>query len=416
MNPILSRNKSYFISSNFFYIFIANFISSLGDYIYQVGIIVYLYNETKSAPIIGGYFIIQFVSSLALTPIIGTLIDRWNKKYILLFTNIIRAVALGLLLINTSTVIIYIVAVAIGVNEEIFGATQNSIIPEIVEDKQVIKANSLISTSDSINMIIGPALAGILISTFEIYGSIITNAISFLFASLFILFIKMETNILDEDKTQNGSFLTELKDGFLFIVKNSLVKRIILIWGLLLIGVGATGALVIFLLSDYLKLPSDSYGWAMTAEGLGIVLGSLMILKFKDKFTFTKLIRLGLLLIGGSLTIISISNNYYILIIFYCFAGLGASAAPLGLRSTLQTQLPKKILGRVFMSVRFIVTSLRTFSIAGATLLVNYINLKIVFFALSIIIIFAFLLSLLFKFENVENVPFDENIKSSTST
>ncbi len=403
MSTFLLRNKAYFISMNFFFLLITNFISSLGDYIYQVGIIVYLYTETDSAAVIGGYFIIQFTSSLILSPIIGTFIDRLDKKNILLYTNIIRAVAVGVLLLHISTFTIYFVAIILGINEEAFGATQNSIIPEIVSKNQTMKANSLISAFDSVNMIIGPALAGILISIFGINGSIIINIVSFLFAAILALFIKLKQNNLMKDTVLKKNFWNELKDGLFIIIKNSLVKEVILIWGLLLIGIGATGSLLIFLLSDYMKLPSDSYGWAMTAEGMGIVFGSLIILKYKDKFTFQKLIKSGLIIIGVSLTAIAITSNLIVVLIAYCFTGLSAAAAPLGLRSTLQTRLPKEILGRVFMSVRFIVTSLRVFSVIAATILISYVNLRVIYVIAALVILLAGMVSFIVKLDKRED-------------
>ena len=63
--------------------------SSLGDYIYDIAIIVYLYQETGSSLVLGSFFIFQFVPTLIFTPFIGTLIDKLDQKQIIIFTNII---------------------------------------------------------------------------------------------------------------------------------------------------------------------------------------------------------------------------------------------------------------------------------------------------------------------------------------
>ena len=236
------RENSIFISNNFFFLWIATTISAFGDYIYQVAIVVHLYKITGSPTIIGGYFLFQFIPSLILTPIVGTLIDHWNKKHILIYTNIIRALAVGFLFIHLSTKTIYITAVVLGIIGEMFGATKNSIIPQLTKNNEVIRANSLITAADSVTMIIGPVIGSVLIAVTGIYGSISINAITFVMAAILMFFIKFDRC---KNPSSKKEFFKEMKEGLQVVTKNTLVKRIILIWGLLLTGIGPTGSLLI---------------------------------------------------------------------------------------------------------------------------------------------------------------------------
>ena len=138
-----------------------------------------------------------------------------------------------------------------------------------------------------------------------------------------------------------------------------------------------------------MRLPSNSYGWVMTAEGIGIVVGSLIIIRKKDNLKYAKLIQFGLFATGGSLIVTAFTSSLGIVLISSCILGLGAAAATIGLRSLIQSELPKDKLGRVFISITFVVSALRTLSIASASILANIINLRTIFLIAAVIIIFA---------------------------
>lgn len=384
---VLTKNN---IAMLFTYIF-----SSLAVYIFDIGIIVELYKITGSAMAVGGFFILQFIPSLLLTPVVGALIDRWNQKYILLTVNIIRVVVLAMLLFNLSIETIYAVAIILGICDEISSSTISSIIPQITDGNNITKINSILSTIDSINMIFGPAIAGILIALAGTKGSISIVVLAFTFSAILITMVRyIPVRKISDVKTK---FTREIIEGLKVVTTNHLVKGITLIWGLLLIGIGATGPLVIIFLSEYLHLPTESYGWTMTAEGLGLVVGSLIIMRQKRAFSSYGLILFGMSALGIALTIAAISNSLYIILLAYLIMGLGAASAPNGIRTTLQTNLPKEILGRVFATTRFVVNTLRTLSIALASILSNIISLRHIFIVAACLMLIGAFLSLRLK-------------------
>ena len=376
------------LTKNFIFFLISNTISSLGDYIYDIAIIVYLYQETGSSLVLGSFFIFQFVPTLIFTPFIGTLIDKLDKKKIIIFTNILRGLTLITLLFNISTQTIFLTTLILGICDELNRATNNSIIPQVVETNQITKANSILSILDSSTMIIGPIIASFLLSTTSINGSIIINALSFLLSGIIISLIKIN-NIHITIKKEN--FFYEVKKGLKVIFKDAFVKNIIIIWGLLLIGVGITGSFIVILVTDYMGLPYASYGWLTAAEGAGIAISSLFIIKNKNINTVNLTIY-GLFFLGIGTLITALSSNIIIVIFAYLIIGFGASTAPIGIRSLLQINISKNMIGRVFTSVRFIVTSLRTLSISIFSVLAGYINLRFIFvIAASIIFLSSFM-------------------------
>lgn len=118
-------------------------------------------------------------------------------------------------------------------------------------------------------MIIGPIIASFLLSTTSINGSIIINALSFLLSGIIISLIKIN-NIHITIKKEN--FFYEVKKGLKVIFKDAFVKNIIIIWGLLLIGVGITGSFIVILVTDYMGLPYASYVGLLLLKVLELLL------------------------------------------------------------------------------------------------------------------------------------------------
>ncbi|MNI72253.1 hypothetical protein D3C73_1281820 [compost metagenome] len=143
------------------------------------------------------------------------------------------------------------------------------------------------------------------------------------------------------------------------------------------------------MLSDYMHLPTESYGWIMTAEGIGLVIGSVLIIRKKKPYHHYDLIVVGMILLGVSLMITSFADNLFVVLGAYLLVGLGAASAPNGIRTTLQTELPVEILGRVFTTTRFIINTLRTLSIAIASILSKFMSLRIIFFIAACFIIYG---------------------------
>ncbi|RDU24032.1 MFS transporter [Anaerosacchariphilus polymeriproducens] len=374
---------------NFIIFIITNIISSLGDYIYDIGIIIYLYKITGSSIVIGGYFIFQFIPSLFFVPIIGTLIDKINNKFILFTSNIIRAVILIILLFNISKIPIFLASIILGINDELNRATNNTILPKIINTDEITKANSFLSVSDSITMIIGPIIATLLLNGFGIKGSIVINSISFIIAAILVLTLKVHKNISIVIK---NNFYKEVKLGIKFIFTDLFIRKIIYIWGLLLMGVGISSSLIIVFISKNMNLRPDMYGWITAAEGVGIIISSSIIIK--KKFIDTKkLIKYGLLILGVGTLCVSLTSNQYILLSSYVLIGIGAGSAPNGIRSMIQKNVEQTMLGRVFTSVRFIVTNLRTLSITIFSILAENLNLRIIFIIAAIFIFLACFIS-----------------------
>ena len=92
---------------NMFLLSLAKFLSGFAGYIYDIGIVIYLFSQTKSVAAIGGFFISQFLPALIIL-FTGKLIDTHNQKMLMFLSNLAKAAVFFLLLFEANIVFIYV--------------------------------------------------------------------------------------------------------------------------------------------------------------------------------------------------------------------------------------------------------------------------------------------------------------------
>ncbi len=136
----------------------------------------------------------------------------------------------------------------------------------------------------------------------------------------------------------------------------------------------------------------------MTAEGIGIVFGSLIVMQKRFETKEKQLIQFGLFAISVSLCVIAATNTSLPVLGASLLLGIGAAGTTIGLRTTIQPHLPKELLGRAFVSISFLVSTLRMISISIASILAASISLRIIYWICAFLIFFAAILASVCKF------------------
>jgi hypothetical protein len=120
----------------------------------------------------------------------------------------------------------------------LYNAAKNAAIPQIVSHEKIIRSNSMLTSADSIAMILGPTIGAFLLSTIGISASIAINAGTFFVGAIILSSLSIRTA---ESSVNQGRFIHDMTDGFKDIFFSKVIRRTLSIWSLLLIGIGPTG-------------------------------------------------------------------------------------------------------------------------------------------------------------------------------
>lgn len=176
-------------NANFRNLWFGQIISLLGDWFNLIASATLVAQLSDSGFAVGGLFVIRMLAPALISPLAGVAADRFNRKHLLILTDIARAlVVLGFLTVrdaNDIWLLYALTALQLAISG-IFYPTRNAILPEIVSRGELGTANTISSGSWSIMLALGAALGGLVSGGWGIYPAFIIDALSFLISAFFI--------------------------------------------------------------------------------------------------------------------------------------------------------------------------------------------------------------------------------------
>ncbi|MGG3191078.1 MFS transporter [Priestia megaterium] len=338
---------------------IGSLLSNLAQSLAVVTIIWFIYQKTGSPWFIALSLISLELPAILLGPIWGTLLDRSSIVKLMNIANLSRALLFIFLIFTTlnntlSTFVFFLLLALSSSLAPIVRSGENMLVVKIVDEKQLIAANSLMNIQFDFAYVIGPILGGIIATTSLGNTSFIVNALLFTIASFLFLFVKVPktTSISTDNPYISQRFKNWLKDlyeGINFIFKNKSIAALIslnFLWNFLIWGTAPT---LLPLFTQYqINAGATGYGILMAASSLGIIIGSLIIGMYKTKINPLKLVFISVGLHGFAYTLLASPFNLGVAVAILIFSGAISAPAMIYNRTILQTWVPQEKHGRVF--------------------------------------------------------------------
>ena len=324
------------------------FVSLVGTWIQIVAQSWLVFRLTNSAFLLG---VVGFLGSI---PIFifslfgGVLADRVNKRNILIFTQAAFMLLAFLLAVLTQfkfitpTQIMFF-ALFNGVIMAFDAPARQSIVVELVGKEYLFNAITLNSVAFNSSRIIGPAIAGVLISIIGMSGCFYLNGISFLAVIIALFHIKFDKNVI----CNSNSAFRDIKEGLIFISCNRLILALLsVVAGISLFGISYIILMPVFA-SCVLGVGVKGLGVLMSSTGIGALAGALGLTRLGNFKFKGRLLMYSVLLFSISLVAFSLSKDYFLSILALIFVGC-SSVVPIALVNTLlQTNVPNEFRGRV---------------------------------------------------------------------
>lgn len=186
-------------------------VSLLGDWFNLIASAALVASLTNSGSAVGGLFVVRMLAPFVISPIAGVAADRYNRRHLLIFTDITRGLTvLGFLLVRSpgDVWLIYALsALQLGLSGFFFPA-RNAILPDIVTRRELGAANAISSTTWSVMLAFGAALGGLFAGSVGIYPAFIIDSATFVVSAIFIsrIIYQRPAALAGADKTILGGF------------------------------------------------------------------------------------------------------------------------------------------------------------------------------------------------------------------
>lgn len=278
---------------NFALLWLGQSVSMCGDAFLIIAVPYYVYQLTGSVLQTGIAVIVETLPRVLLSSLAGVFVDRWNRRWTMLTADLLRAVVLLLMLLVHSVSLLWLIYVALAAQaiiSQFFNPASMAFIPSLVEEDQLMAANSLSSLGQSVVRLVGPLLGGVLFTSLGLAGSVLTDSATYVFSALMLLLISLPASVSvskgAEVKAEQKERIVvaaavkhlweEWTGGLRLIGRSRTLIGIFLTMGVLFLGQGILQVMFIAFVRKVMHGDAMTFAWVMTAQGVGSMLGALL--------------------------------------------------------------------------------------------------------------------------------------------
>ncbi len=345
----------------FLRLWLASVVSLLGDWFGTLVLSAMVYEFSgRSGVALSAYLLTRILPPIFISPLAGVLIDRFNRRALLIFSDVARSViVLGLLFAREpgDLWLVYVLSATQFTIAGLFEPCRNAWLPSVVRRRYLIEANTISSITWSVMLAVGALIGGIVAAVFGTQVALIVDAGTFAVSALLIVSIRPPSFAADQPtldmssqvhKFDNRSFLAGLEyirqrpvTAWMLYIKFAThiasIQAILLIYGTKLFAIG-----------DDTTTPLSIF-WS--AFGLGAVIGPLITNRYFNDGSLQRMRRLVLLgfgIVTVGLLLVSVANSILLVAFAILFRAMGGSINWTYSSVMIQQSVDDSYLGRVF--------------------------------------------------------------------
>ena len=325
---------------------IGHFISRIGDSMQQTAISWLLYDLTRSPLQLGLNGAFRALPLVAFGLFGGTIADRFDRRRILLCTQttlMFLASLLGLLAQTGRIQVwhIYAITFVAATIQSVDAPTRQALVPSLVPRPILPNAIALNSLLWKGTILLGPALAGIAISTVGTDGAFYANGASFLAVVLALISMRISSS----GALRTGGFLRDLWGGLSYVRSQRIILAIMLMEAFSSLF-GLDSAMLTIFARDILHAGAAGLGFLQSSRGLGAVLGSGLLVTIGNKRAQGKIVLYAAVVYGMSFSLFGISQHMLLSLLLIFVAGAADTIWGAVRNTILQLKTPKELQGR----------------------------------------------------------------------
>lgn len=298
---VLTRQRDYRL------VLSAALISLTGDWILRTALAFHVYLLTGSTLASGALLLASFLPMVVLGSLAGVFVDRWDRRRTMIITSLLHAVVLlPLLLVQDKSLIwvVYAVVLVQSCLQQFFRPAEQSLIPSLVEPRQLVTANALNSQTSDVARLVGAGLGGVLAGLGGLPLLALVDAGTFLASMLLLIAVRHrpDRGRADAPAKSAGGAVRRLKSewvGGLRLCLASPAMRLVFVFGIVTgVGEGAMSTLFAPFVSSELGADGTAYGLIVSSQAVGGIMGGLVAAAIGARWRATSMWGLGAVLFG----------------------------------------------------------------------------------------------------------------------
>jgi MFS family permease len=345
----------------------------------ELTIFTLVFREKEMGPAaVAALFIVGTLPAIIFAPIAGTIADRFSTKQIIPILSIVSGAAVLAQTQRLDTWAILTLLFIANTCASVIGPTWGKLTPLLATKDDIGRAIGTVQTYFSIAGLLGPAVAGVLIAR---TGFVVTFLIDGIFTTL-IAILPFLLGVNHKPEALKPGEKTDITKGFSFLMKNPLLRALIILVFTMVLCISVVNVGDVFLLTDILKADAFIYGLVGSCFGAGTLLFSFYAGSKKlSAKTELKILGVGMGLLSLSGFAVGLAPNYWVIMVVWFIAGMGnATINSYGVTMMIK-ETPHAVQGRVFAAFGAIISVASIGSMSVAAGVIGMFGVREVFVA-----------------------------------
>jgi MFS family permease len=358
-------------------VFAGESVSLVGDQFHFVALAWLTLQLTGSGLALGGVLTAAAIPRAVFMLIGGALSDRVSPRSLMLASNALRAVVVGVVAAlvltgNAELWQLFVLAAIFGTVDAVFHPALNTIVPMLVKDRLLPPANALVQIMQQLSGLIGPVLAGLVVAAIQTGPAFAVDAASFAIATLTLLLVQGGRRASPSSGEAPASLLANIGSGLSYAWRDPAVRSLILL--VAAFNLAFTGPLLVGLpyLADTRFGGPAALGILFAAWGAGALIGAILagsIRRVPRLGLVTLLVAVGL---GIGVALVGNAPSLALALPVMGAVGLGAGFINVRVIAWLQARTPEAMRGRIMSLLMLGAVGLAPISLAVAGAIIDF--------------------------------------------
>ena len=345
-------------------------VSVAGDWMLMAVLPYVVYVRTGSTIATAGMTVAELAPGILLGSAAGVLVDRWDRRRVLVVVNLLQAVTvLALLLLVADAdllAVVYVVAAGQSALSSFSLPAENSLLPTLVPADELVAANALNGLNNRLGRLSGLPLGPVAYAAGGLGAVAAADAVSFLVAATLVGLVRARPGPAEAgEPTAAGGFVAEWWDGVRLVRRDRSIGVLFVVFGLMTFGGTMLDPLAAPWVRDVLHGGPDVFALLMTVHALTGIAGALVVGAVGGRVT-ARLLCGGGSLVAGCLLLVRFNVPVLtVAVVLSAVSGIVSVASNVGVETLAQQRVPEAYRGRVFGSLQATIWLL---SLLGAVL------------------------------------------------
>ncbi len=337
-----------FRNRDFTFLWVAQLVSTIGSSLTSLAASILVFRETGSALSVGLMLMATAGPSVIVGLVAGVYVDRFDRKRIMVISDLIRAVMVVIIpfLVPYNIAWLYIIVALISATGQFFDPALESVMPEVASDEELAAANSLMAISSFGSTAVGFAASGLIASRFPIEWAFYLDGLTFLISATCILFIRIRALEI-EGRTTVSVVLQNLTSGAKVLWYTPILRSLLILSLPTVISIGLWNSLLLPFAIRTLGATEFEFGLQEGATSIGFVVGSLVMAQLADRYREGVWMTLGFVGMGLVGMLYAFSTSVPIAIMWVTITGFLNAPSAIARRLVIQRNTPREVRGRV---------------------------------------------------------------------